>query len=273
MRHRLDQGLRTRHAKRNVRVHHAIDVLFTASLDNLLQFTDVKQLLDVRLINKVMKVSIDAYVIRRIANFLARWVAAPFKLQKVLQETRSVISGSGAAYLIVNPKDWVPHDLDIFTPQGRRDIVVNHLINTEGYEHVPPPEVEPHPTIGGLPAALPNIYLDDPRRTFLSVVKLRKRNLHGPDGSYHLVDVVESATRQATSPILSFPSTTAMNWIESDRMFCAYPELTLNGLGMLNGESDGPAAERTKAWRDKYELRGFTPITSAWHVVPTYSWP
>lgn len=178
----------------------------------------------------------------------------------MLQDTGSVVTGSAAVELLVQPTDWSANDLDIFAPLNQTQDIVEYMMREEHYDRVRQDEgdfeLPPNP-FKKADAKTPPLYRF---RTFNSIIKLKKHiNCDGKD-QFQYIDIVESTTPIATDPILHFPATYAMNWIECDRIVCAYPNLTLSGRGINNDMNGGAEPGRIIAWREKYERRGFNPV-------------
>ncbi|KAI6045831.1 hypothetical protein EDC04DRAFT_2531863, partial [Pisolithus marmoratus] len=124
----------------------------------------------------------------------------------------TIISGSTALYLLLpeHGTSWMPTDLDIYIPQGTSTLIQNQL-KVEGYSTIA------EPTVNHLGYTYSHI-------CHVVVISNGKRK----------IDLVVSRTSMALSPIFQFHSTTVMNFISADTVFCCYPQLTLCRLSMVN---------------------------------------
>ena len=77
-----------------------------------------------------------------------------------------------------------------------------------------------------------------------------------------VIDVIESNTHAAFSPIFFFDCTALMNFVSADSIFAAYPDLTTNHKALLNPfPIYKPSHPRVYfAHLQKYQERGFKYI-------------
>ncbi|KAI6145046.1 hypothetical protein BKA82DRAFT_3928687, partial [Pisolithus tinctorius] len=77
--------------------------------------------------------------------------------------------------------------------------------------------------------------------------------------NHQSIDVIVSSTVATMSPIFKFHSTTMMNFISADHIFCAYPALTLHLMSLVNAGPIyfKPFGFRTMCTLEKYGVRGF----------------
>ncbi|KAI6033734.1 hypothetical protein BKA83DRAFT_37683, partial [Pisolithus microcarpus] len=129
----------------------------------------------------------------------------------ILRTCDTVISGSTALHIML-PKHqttWAPQDLDIYVPQATSQQLLRKVL-FEGY------------------MTMKDVDLSKKGYTyckFLCLFILTK--------GHHRIDVIISSMSAAISPILQFHSTTIMNFISVDTIFCCYPSLTLQHLSMM----------------------------------------
>lgn len=171
---------------------------------------------------------------------LRYWVDDPLALTARMNDVGAVISGSVALAFAIQPA-WSSNDLDIYVPVMRRYEILSHLVGKEGY-HVVQTDV-------AYGAAYP-FY----KRVISSVTKVRK-----PGKGHPSIDIIESLTVSALTPIVWFPGTWAINWIDQDGLVMAYPELTLQGRGFVTRLLD-TMRMKERRWVYKYQTRGIRAI-------------
>ncbi|KIO04731.1 hypothetical protein M404DRAFT_57431, partial [Pisolithus tinctorius Marx 270] len=131
----------------------------------------------------------------------------------ILRTCDAVMSGSCALHVLLpaNETCWIPSDLDIYVScRHMACLSVAHLVDT-GYV------VVCQRTVDAGPYGLSSIHL------VVSFANDRQS-----------IDVIVSSTVAAVSPIFEFHSTTMMNFISADHIFCAYPALTLHLMSLVN---------------------------------------
>lgn len=208
------------------------------------------------------RVCVKNYLVRRIQAMLKQWFDKPILFRDAMRHTNTVISGSTALAFAIGA-DWESHDLDLWTPRGMsRQTMVAHLVHVEGYTITTVYENGHQVPVGGgddpvtLPIAAggPVAYQNNRIRSVTKLCKMVFDKKHGFDMP-RFVDVVESATEHAISPILKFHSSIVMNWITADSIVVTYPKLTFAKMAIVN-ERIHISRSRQKLWRDKYTERG-----------------
>ncbi|KAJ7018225.1 hypothetical protein C8F04DRAFT_1199167 [Mycena alexandri] len=168
--------------------------------------------------------------IGRIFETLSICDTDPVHVMALLRTTRSIVSGS-AALLMVTDLEFVPGDLDIYTPLSQEEpamAIVQRHMNFELVTSRMP---------RGLPRQLRNHEGSPPRE--------------GGEGEDPAI------------AIFHFHSTIVMNYLTGFGLYCAYPSLTLSDVGVVNL----PAVLRELGIRrnaeecfDKYRARGITLV-------------
>ncbi|KAH6880239.1 hypothetical protein BKA70DRAFT_1447525 [Coprinopsis sp. MPI-PUGE-AT-0042] len=168
----------------------------------------------------------------------------------MLQDTGSVISGSGALIVVV-PCSFVNRGLDIFCGFDQAGTVFEFL-RRNGYGS---------PQKGGI-ISMSHLdqYHDDPNfhSSFVipSSIHAIYRLTHEATG--YTVSVVRSRSA-AIAPIFGYHSTILMNWISWDGVHCMYPLLTNAYQGLTTSLSfNFIIAERVHRAISLYRNRGFT---------------
>ncbi|KAJ3540003.1 hypothetical protein NMY22_g4487 [Coprinellus aureogranulatus] len=158
----------------------------------------------------VYSVFVTAEFMSRLRGLLTEWMLDCGVVLRLMDETRSVMIGSGALY-IVSPSNWWPNNLDICCPCGGLDAVLA-ILQDQGYVITEGEEK------GGYPAA--GIV-----KTCVTMAKTRQglRTLE--------IKVMESAMPCAEAPTFFSHSTLLMNVVTAKGAFCYYPEFTLNDVG------------------------------------------
>ncbi|KAI6157013.1 hypothetical protein BKA82DRAFT_4380443 [Pisolithus tinctorius] len=156
----------------------------------------------------------------------------------ILRTCDAVMSGSCALHVLLpaNETCWIPSDLDIYVScRHMACLSVAHLVDT-GYV------VVCQRTVDAGPYGLSSIHL------VVSFANDRQS-----------IDVIVSSTVAAVSPIFEFHSTTMMNFISADHIFCAYPALTLHLMSLVNAGPIyfEPFGFRTMCALEKYGACGF----------------
>jgi len=158
----------------------------------------------------------------------------------ILSDCHAVISGSVALHLLLPAADtnWTLSDIDIYVPRCKYG-KLETWISRKGFCIFYVGDRTPSPYS----------YSEvDSRLTFAN--------------GRHAINVIISKIDVAFAPIFQFHSTAAMNFVSADRIFCAYPQLTLSYLSMVNPAPiycDMPGVVDVDAMR-KYEVRGFTHL-------------
>ena len=151
------------------------------------------------------------HIDHRIKTVLAGYFTDIPGLFAVLSSTSSVISGSAAFAVCAPHNAFTPGDIDIYTPKGQSERMVDYLVEKEGFEVV------------------------GTSRPFDKGVKYRggiKLMVQLKRDEYH-IDVVESLTRGASLPIAHFWTTTVMLFITGTGICVLYPQLLERSRGLM----------------------------------------
>lgn len=242
--------------------------------DSILFNADLHALSLFNLTSHVTRSRIRAHIGHRISRAFQPFVDDVPRFQKKLQKTKSVVSGS-IVLVTARPASWTPSDMDIYTPSGESEPVIQHLVQVEGYNVIKesPSNSASAQELGADedPAAHgPDEDEDEDDARSLSsepyghslpiirVVRLQRTPPAAHLGPPRFIEVIESCAASAVFPIGQFLSTFVMNWITGDgEIHVLHPRLTLVGVGLMNGTVDGPMAEKQQRWREKYERRGY----------------
>ncbi|KAJ3518796.1 hypothetical protein NMY22_g13503 [Coprinellus aureogranulatus] len=217
-------------------------------LEHMSQIAEVRKLARQALREKVDRVMRDFHL-------------DPSKTLRMMGRTKTVLSGS-AALKVVGGGEWEANDMDFYCPKDGDDDVVAHF-KTQGYE------VEDN--IASDSFASDAIYEPDPEpETWLEVNKTRrilgannciKKVLTLKNKTHNTkINVIESRSTSGVAPISFFHSTLVMNFVSGDSVVCGYPELTLNGKGLMNFQTMPPLrpVQRQVKAVVKYQQRGYT---------------
>lgn len=168
-----------------------------------------------------------------------RFTSRPRVLMDLISSTNSVFSGSQVLYFVcgftTSNCAWEPDDLDIYTCEGRGEIILQ-FFEGEGYEA----ELKPSGRERDRP------YMGD--TAVACVVTLKK-------GQGRKVDLIFSGTGSALSPIARFYGTHVMNILTAEEVVVAYPESTFDAVCYRRWGATG--GDGRPGGIEKYEGRGF----------------
>ncbi|KAI5997055.1 hypothetical protein EDD15DRAFT_2163016 [Pisolithus albus] len=124
----------------------------------------------------------------------------------------AIISGSCALRLLLPQSDifWTPHDLDIYICEKEAQPLLLTLL-AHGYTFTSPSFT------ANAPYSSSHVH---------SVYVLHRNSSK--------IDVIISNSISAVSPIFQFHSTILMNFVTAHSVYCAYPDLTLRQLSLVN---------------------------------------
>ncbi|KIO09006.1 hypothetical protein M404DRAFT_51775, partial [Pisolithus tinctorius Marx 270] len=130
---------------------------------------------------------------------------------------------------------WTPSDLDIYVPLWQM-CYLSMRLECEGYNVI--------------------------RETCIEASPYNTTTIHSIltfSNGTHYIDVIVSKTSTALSPLFQFHSTAVMNFISTDTIFCAYPNLTFVHHVLINPHPIyyGTLSFKTMAALQKYASRGF----------------
>ncbi|KAG8987913.1 hypothetical protein FRB93_004359 [Tulasnella sp. JGI-2019a] len=219
-------------------------------LDRILDFCTMREVTLFGQTSSSFRLEVRSYLLRRLASMLSPWIRDYTSMRHVMNESRSIISGSWALGFILglaDPVEWFAKDVDLYVTKGMPcQQLVAYLVTREGYT-----VAKQYKAWGRKKnPVLTEVEMYD--RGIENVYKLTK--VHN-NGSEYTIDVIESARNSVIDPIILFDSTYVMNWIAHDSIVCLYPTLTLNKLGIDQSHArEGP---RFQARELKYQERGF----------------
>lgn len=141
------------------------------------------------------------------------------RLRILLYNTGSVVSGSFVLRMHFPGTNGMfkfkPNDIDIYTSTSQALIVLRFIVNATPYKVV---------------REIANSDYD--------TVKLGLSAIYSvSDGNGRSLNVLVSSCNNALTPILHFHSTLVMGWMTHAGLRHAYPDLTFNGIGLLNSQS------------------------------------
>ncbi|KIO08655.1 hypothetical protein M404DRAFT_68309, partial [Pisolithus tinctorius Marx 270] len=133
----------------------------------------------------------------------------------ILRSCDGVVSGSMALHLLLPANDiycslWHPSNLDIYVPFRLRSLIAC-LLDAQGYR---------------LQLPVSDDVAEYAGTSIHSVLAFSK-------GCYK-IDVIVSVNAASITPVFQFHTTAVMNFVTADRIFCAYPALTLRARSHVN---------------------------------------
>ncbi|KAJ7715120.1 hypothetical protein B0H16DRAFT_1340234 [Mycena metata] len=156
----------------------------------------------------------------------------------LLRQTRSIVSGS-AALIMVSDLEFVPGDLDIYTPLSQEEPALAIVQRNMGFETVS--------------SWMPRGYSNNAAICKVHrLVKGRKS-----------VNVIIVQGEDPTAAVFHFHSTVVMNYLSAFGLYCAYPSLTLSDTGVMNLPvvlRDVRARTNAEDCYEKYRTRGVTMV-------------
>ncbi|KAJ7460504.1 hypothetical protein B0H11DRAFT_1736622 [Mycena galericulata] len=152
--------------------------------------------------------------------------------------TESVISGSTAAILLTEA-DFTAKDLDLYVPEAHEIRMLYVFQNHLGF------------TL-------------DRTQTSTYPSTIGEVRIHWLEAGEHFVNLIVMEGDNAAKAIFQFHSTFVMNFIAWHGVYCAYPDLTLNLIGIINRSQivDNRSAARMLDALEKYARRGVTMCSS-----------
>lgn len=152
------------------------------------------------------------YIQYRRALLLKPFFANPNVAYSLLDACQTVLSGSCALHLLLPEAQtcWRPQDLDFYVSHTSVHSLL-HNLKTHEYE---------------ISAVKTDLFDPYPNSHIHSVITLHHHSSK--------IDVIVSTNSSPVSPIFQFHSTALINFITSTSIFCAYPQLTLQQLSLVN---------------------------------------
>ena len=209
-------------------------------LHEVLRHCSMRKLVGLAATSKFNQTVVRDYIYLHRKMLAERFFDNAESFYEILSDCHAVISGSAALHLLLPAADtnWTLSDIDIYVPR-RKYRKLETWISQKGFCIF---------YVGDWDAS-PYSYSEvDSRLTFAN--------------GRHAINVIASKMEAAFAPIFQSHSTVAMNFVSADQIFCAYPQLTLSYLSMVNPAPiycDMPGVVDVDAMR-KYEARGFTHL-------------
>ncbi|KAI6138608.1 hypothetical protein BKA82DRAFT_4020817 [Pisolithus tinctorius] len=177
----------------------------------------------------------------RIRNMGRGFFADPIVLRDILRTCDGVVSGSTALHLLLPAShsystSWLPTDLDIYVPFRSENLIARLLVG-QGYRLHEPASVDVAMYAG------------------TSI-----HSVHAFSKGRYKIDVIVSVNAASIAPVFQFHTTAVMNFVSADRIFCAYPALTMRARSHVNPTLlyNGGLHRKAIAPLRKYMSRGFT---------------
>ena len=208
-----------------------------------LDYLNIRELVPIAAINSFHIKLVRKYIAQRFGTMAGRFFTNITAFSKMLTDLHAVVSGSAALHLMLAPKatNWTPRDLDIYVSYTHEISIYARMLDF-GYFIVQ--EQDPDETL----------YID-------SLIKQVTTFFNGN----RKVQIMLTKTSTAFAPIFEFHSTAVMNFVSPRHLFSTYPDLTLNGLSMVNpdavyfGHFNISVADALR----KYSNRGFRYVNCA----------
>jgi hypothetical protein len=163
------------------------------------------------------------YIQHHIVRFISQFFVSPYTFLQILRKTNGVVSGSGALSVLcaVETSGWIANDLDIYILNGQpQTVMLRKFLNASGFS----------------------------RRSLSCSHPYSRGNIKSVGTFIHgsnKVDIIESCTQSAFSPILACHLTTVINYFSADTIFSAYPTLTGQHRGIINPKIVRPGQTST----------------------------
>lgn len=220
-------------------------------------------------------------------RMLQSFVPNPDALLQQLRLHEGIISGSFALNYFEGNNSWAAADLDVYIPHDAWLSMCTYMVDVEGY--ATDPEVE-------LRIARVQARIKEKQSQMLHVVPTND-TVHSEDDTDdeddeddidwiysplfvetgisavrrlfkrgQKVDIIQVKSTCASFALTRFWSTLQMNYLTPDGFCCAYPEYTLNGMGVLNPlavNRHGIARSTVRHLIDKYIARGYAFVPRA----------
>ncbi|KIJ31918.1 hypothetical protein M422DRAFT_53146 [Sphaerobolus stellatus SS14] len=193
---------------------------------------------------------VKVHMRRRFEATLGKYLSDPAGFGDVMRTHGAVVSGSSALNIMLGTSSWSSKDLDIYVRKGETVSITTFLLR-DGYTCHCPRFREPLQLLEPLVGYLSMLEDQHVRR----ILQFRKQT---SNGTVLTIDIIESNTFSAISPITEFHCTAVMNYISGDAILCMYPILTGQGVAIMQ---DRHAKDRD-TWIEKYTSRGFRVMES-----------
>ena len=177
-------------------------------------------------------------------TMIATFTPYATSFRDMLRTTGSIITGSTVLHFLMRqPEHWTPGHVDIITPKGQFETVLNHILSESGAKVTKPAaEVETGETLAEKTGTIRQIRVKTDLAKF---------------------SISESATMSPFHPIPFLWATHLMNALTYDACICAYPMLTLRNQSLITDKSYATLQREVK----RYTSLGFTLFEEAQQVA------
>ncbi|TEB33496.1 hypothetical protein FA13DRAFT_1789933 [Coprinellus micaceus] len=204
----------------------------------------------------------------RVNDIIEDFHLDPALVLKMMDTTGTIISGSAALQAVSPRLNWKAGDVDFYCGVDVIDAVLL-CFKRQSYE-----VVNTHPA----PYAYKKFYTFGARNALPSNFEARFRANSCIENVFTLshtpsaltINVIQSRSPASATPLAFFHSTLVMNFVSAGGVACAYPDLTLNSLGLMNFQSMPPVQHvhiRDVRAVDKYQSRGYLFVQGDEHDV------
>lgn len=188
----------------------------------------------------------------RMRAVLAEYFSDPVDFVKILKRSGSIIGGS-VIVSILQPGDWVAGDLDMAVEQLGFDVMDRFLLQ-DGFS-----------VDKARAARLDLDYTHGPGVTFTYFHYAKEMN-----GRSKTIDLCRVDKISVANFILSYHSTTPMNFYDGEQIICLFPHLFFK---QQLAKNILPVTDRLTMGIQKYLDRGYTAVTSGRTVQDMLSMP
>ncbi|KAH6904032.1 hypothetical protein BKA70DRAFT_1432983 [Coprinopsis sp. MPI-PUGE-AT-0042] len=213
---------------------------------------------------------VKAHVFRRVKRLFNRWGLPEDRTREKMKQTETVLSGSAALATLL-PVNYVPGDLDFYSPFSGAVEFRHFLLSVDYVEALPEPMDLPDGVNDPAVAADRKVPMVEDNSGCAYVVHAGMKAIftffHKTTG--RKINVIQSNTESTLAPIFLFHSTLVMNWVSHGAISCAYPKLTMAYQGLQNTLLYH-TTPGTRASIQKYKGRGFD-IVSTCLDIPAHS--
>ncbi|KAJ3529883.1 hypothetical protein NM688_g7792 [Phlebia brevispora] len=184
----------------------------------------------------------------RLKRFLGKYVSDPEALRRVMDETRTVLSGGGAVHFLQPSSDWTPRDLDFYCPEDQYEIFCIYIIDVLGGV------VQLHQEEADMATDIHEPYRH---------IAIKERRVI--QTRFATFDVMCAKGMTSLFPIAHFFATHLMNFVSASSVCIAYPHALAQKVGVYV-DGDLTAAETMAVTKKKEN----PPIPNASFAVTNY---
>lgn len=197
-------------------------------LTRIMHHLPICDILTVSQLSRQQRLLATYYPHNRVTAEIGYWMTGPTNFLAHMDYCDAVVGGRTIPWLLVGIGRR-PNILSLFVGgQGvQSSWMATYLRDKERYEIVFDVNAHPGPP---MPVARSIVF--------------RKRTVH-PDRPFIHIHLIESTTRSSLHPILQSSSTASMNYLTGQRIYCLYPRLLIDKIGLLHPRCSrsAPAAE------------------------------